>query len=70
MDEWGIGRSGFDDGFVILLSFFDTTFAHGSLSTYAGSGFKAVYLSEDPQTRLRDEVHHPRHPAGRCRSRA
>ena len=42
MDQWGIGRRGFDDGFVILLSFFDSTFAHGSLSTYAGSGFKAV----------------------------
>ncbi|HEY8177052.1 MAG TPA: TPM domain-containing protein, partial [Candidatus Limnocylindria bacterium] len=56
MDQWGIGRSGFDDGFVILLSFFDNTFTHGSLSTYAGSGFKAVYLSEDPQARLRDEV--------------
>jgi uncharacterized membrane protein YgcG len=56
MDQWGIGRSGFDDGFVILLSFFDNTFAHGSLSTYAGSGFKAVYLSEDPQAHLRDDV--------------
>ncbi|HEX6473873.1 MAG TPA: TPM domain-containing protein [Candidatus Limnocylindria bacterium] len=56
MDQWGIGRRGFDDGFVILLSFFDDTFQHGSLSTYAGSGFKAVYLSEDPQTQLRDEV--------------
>jgi uncharacterized membrane protein YgcG len=54
MDEWGIGRRGFDDGFVILLSFFDTTFQHGSLSTYAGSGFKAVYFSEEPQTALRD----------------
>lgn len=56
MDQWGIGRRGFDDGFVILLSFFDSTFEHGSLSTYAGSGFKAVYLSEDPQTRLREQV--------------
>lgn len=54
MDEWGIGRRGFDDGFVILLSFFDSTFEHGSLSTYAGSGFKAVYFSEGPQVALRD----------------
>jgi hypothetical protein len=54
MDEWGIGRQGFDDGFVILLSFFDLSFEHGSLSTYAGSGFKAVYFSEEPQARLRD----------------
>ena len=56
MDQWGIGREGFDDGFVILLSFFDGTFQHGSLSTYAGSGFKAAYLSEDPQARLRNDV--------------
>ena len=25
MDQWGIGRSGFDDGFVILVSFFDNS---------------------------------------------
>jgi uncharacterized membrane protein YgcG len=54
MDEWGVGRRGFDDGFVILLSYFDSTFEHGSLSTYAGSGFKAVYFSEDPQKALRE----------------
>jgi uncharacterized membrane protein YgcG len=56
MDEWGIGRRGFDDGLVILLSFFDSAFEHGSLSTYAGSGFKAVYLSEQPQAALRDGI--------------
>ena len=56
MDEWGVGRRGFDDGFVILLSFDDSTFQHGQLSTYAGSGFKAVYLSEEPQAVLRDQV--------------
>lgn len=64
IDEWGIGRRGFDDGFVILLSFFDSTFEHGSLSTYAGSGFKAVYLSEGPQTHLRDELVIPAIRAG------
>lgn len=54
MDEWGVGRQGFDDGFVVLLSFFDASFEHGWLSTYAGSGFKAVYLAEEAQTTLRD----------------
>jgi uncharacterized membrane protein YgcG len=54
IDEWGVGRQGFDDGFVILLTFFDASFEHGWLSTYAGSGFKAVYLSEAAQTTLRD----------------
>jgi uncharacterized membrane protein YgcG len=56
IDQWGVGRRGFDDGFVILLSFYDSTFQHGSLSTYAGSGFKAVYLPEEAQTRLREQV--------------
>jgi uncharacterized membrane protein YgcG len=56
VDEWGIGRRGFDDGFVILLSFFDDTFEHGSVSTWAGSGFKAVYMPEDEQTDLRENV--------------
>jgi uncharacterized membrane protein YgcG len=54
MDEWGIGRRGFDDGFVILLTFFDSSFEHGSLSTYAGSGFLAAYLGTDEQEQLRD----------------
>jgi uncharacterized membrane protein YgcG len=56
IDQWGIGRAGFDDGFVILLSFDDTQFAHGELATYAGSGFRAVYLNEEAQAQLRDEV--------------
>ena len=54
MDEWGVGRQGFDDGFVVLLTFFDDSFAHGWLSTYAGSGFKAAYVAEEAQTTLRD----------------
>jgi uncharacterized membrane protein YgcG len=56
IDEWGVGRRGFDDGFVILLSFLDSTFQHGSVSTYAGSGFKAAYLNEDAQTPIREQA--------------
>jgi uncharacterized membrane protein YgcG len=42
MDEWGIGRRGFDDGFVILVSFRTSSYqSAGSFSTYAGSGFLA-----------------------------
>ncbi|HET7581285.1 MAG TPA: TPM domain-containing protein [Candidatus Limnocylindria bacterium] len=64
MDEWGVGRRGFDDGFVILLSFEDSTFQHGQVSTYAGSGFKAAYLSEDPQRHLREGLIIPAIRAG------
>jgi uncharacterized membrane protein YgcG len=56
IDQWGVGRAGFDDGFVILLSFDDEQFAHGVLSTYAGGGFRAVYLGEDDQAELRDTI--------------
>jgi len=51
MNEWGVGRAGYDDGFVILVSF-EEDLAHGVISTYAGSGFKAAYLSVDDQKRL------------------
>ncbi|HEX2194197.1 MAG TPA: hypothetical protein VHK63_04455, partial [Candidatus Limnocylindria bacterium] len=44
------------DGFVILLSFEDSRFEHGVLSTYAGSGFRAAYLNDEEQAQLRDEV--------------
>jgi uncharacterized membrane protein YgcG len=56
IDQWGIGRQGFDDGFVLLLSFQDASFQHGVLSTFAGGGFRAVYLGENDQALLRDEI--------------
>lgn len=56
IDQWGIGREGFDDGFVLLLSFEDASFQHGVLSTFAGGGFRAAYLGESAQTDLRDEI--------------
>ena len=39
MNQWGVGRQGYDDGLVILVSFADNRI-NGVLSTYAGSGFK------------------------------
>ena len=45
MDEWGVGRAGFDDGLVILISL-DADLVHGHVSLYAGSGFLRAYLSE------------------------
>ena len=46
MDQWGVGRSGFDDGLVILLGL-QPDLVHGKVSLYAGSGFKSAYLDED-----------------------
>lgn len=56
IDQWGIGRAGYDDGFVILLSFDDASFQHGELSTFAGGGFHAAYLPEGEQKPLREQV--------------
>jgi uncharacterized membrane protein YgcG len=64
MRQWGVGRTGFDDGLVILVSFWDATFEHGVISTWAGDGFRAAYLGDDDQARLRDEVVVPAIRAG------
>ncbi len=63
MDQWGVGRQGYDDGFVILVSFEDDL-AHGVISTYAGSGFRVAYLSVDEQDQLINEVMAPDFRAG------
>jgi uncharacterized membrane protein YgcG len=63
MDEWGVGRAGYDDGFVILVSF-EEDLVHGVISTYAGSGFKAAYLSVDDQERLINQDMAPDFRAG------
>ncbi len=46
MDQWGIGRSGFDDGLVIMIGL-DETKLHGRISLYGGSGFLSAYIHED-----------------------
>ena len=44
MDQWGVGRAGFNDGLVI---FFDMqpNLVHGQVQLYAGPGFEAAFLS-------------------------
>ena len=56
MDQWGIGRKGFDDGMVI---FFDMqpNLQHGQVQLYAGPGFEATFLSnEERQAIFEDEM--------------
>jgi uncharacterized membrane protein YgcG len=45
MNQWGVGRRGFDDGLVFLVGL-QTDLVHGKVSLYAGSGFKGAYLDE------------------------
>ncbi|MGH2463072.1 MAG: TPM domain-containing protein [Candidatus Limnocylindria bacterium] len=63
LNAWGVGRQGYDDGLVILVSF-DEFRQHGVISTYAGGGFKVAYLSVEEQERLIDEVMAPHFRAG------
>jgi uncharacterized membrane protein YgcG len=46
MDQWGVGRAGFDDGLAI---FFDMqpNLIHGQVQLYAGPGFEAAFLSNE-----------------------
>ncbi len=44
IDQWGIGRRGFDDGLVILFDI-DPSGCHGQVQPYAGPGFRAAFLS-------------------------
>jgi len=55
MRQWRVGRSGYDDGLVILVSFLDDRI-HGQLSTWAGDGFLAAYMSTADLQALRDNV--------------
>ena len=44
MDQWGVGRVGFNDGLVIFFDM-DPSLRHGQVQLYAGPGFEASYLS-------------------------
>ena len=54
MDQWGIGRSGFDDGFVLMLGM-ESNLINGRVSLYGGSGFLAAYANEDEIQSIIDE---------------
>jgi len=45
MNQWGVGRKGFDDGLVILFDM-QGNLLHGQVSLYAGSGYRAAFLSD------------------------
>ncbi len=55
MEQWGVGREGFDDGLVILVSLQDDLI-HGKVSLFGGAGFLRGYLSEGDLQSIIDEV--------------
>lgn len=54
MDQWGVGRKGIDDGLVILFDM-ETNRRHGQVSLYAGSGFRAAFLSDGDRQAIFDD---------------
>ena len=55
MDQWGVGREGFDDGLVMLVSL-QPDLVHGKVSLFGGAGFLRGYLSEGDLQAVIDEV--------------
>ena len=55
LDQWGVGRAGFDDGLVFLISF-DSSMVHGEAHYFAGAGFLRGYLSQGDIQSLFDQV--------------
>ena len=52
MDQWGVGRKGFDDGLVILFDLNKSDPCHGQVQLYAGPGYRAAYLSNEERQAL------------------
>lgn len=59
MDQWGVGRKGFDDGLVILFDL-DPSLVHGQVQFYGGPGYRAAFLDNGEKQRIFDEDMLPR----------
>jgi uncharacterized membrane protein YgcG len=59
MNQWGVGRKGLDDGLVILFDMQDNL-RHGQVSLYAGSGFKAAFMTNSDRQAVFDNDMKPR----------
>src|SRR5918994_7702545 len=54
IDQWGVGRRGFDDGLAIFFDI-DPSMEHGQVQLYAAPGFEATYLTNEDRQRIFDE---------------
>ena len=54
MNQWGVGRKGFDDGLVILFDMYPGL-EHGQVILYGGAGFRASILDNGEKQRIFDE---------------
>jgi hypothetical protein len=53
INEWGIGRSGFDDGMVLMVGLEENRI-NGRVSLFGGSGFLGAYANEDAMKSIID----------------
>jgi uncharacterized membrane protein YgcG len=63
MDQWGVGRKGFDDGLVIMFDM-QPNLRHGEVSLYAGAGYKAAFMSDSDRQDVFDNTMKPLLVAG------
>lgn len=63
IDQYGVGREGFDDGLAILFDL-DESLVHGQAQLYAAPGFRTAYLTNEDRQRIFDEDMVPRLRAG------
>ncbi|MEW5991012.1 MAG: TPM domain-containing protein [Chloroflexota bacterium] len=59
LEQWGVGRKGFDDGLVILFDL-DPSLIHGQVQLYAGSGFRSAFLTDDERQAIFEDDMLPR----------
>jgi uncharacterized membrane protein YgcG len=53
IDQWGVGRRGFDDGLAIFFDI-DPSLEHGQVQLYAGPGFEATFLTNSERQAIFD----------------
>ena len=69
IDQWGVGRRGFDDGLAIFFDI-DPSLEHGQVQLYAAPGFEATFLTNSRAPGDLRRRHDPVPPERRLRRRA
>src|SRR5687767_3631633 len=54
IDQWGVGRRGFDDGLAIFFDI-DPSLEHGQVQLYAAPGFEATFLTNSERHAIFDD---------------
>jgi uncharacterized membrane protein YgcG len=54
IDQWGVGREGFDDGLAIFFNLREDR-CHGQVQLYAGPGFASTYLANTERQTIYEE---------------